>query len=42
MVEDVGTSCATINDTPETSFTPLRHGMDALYDSAGNKPTAIH
>jgi hypothetical protein len=40
MIEDVGTSRATINDTPETSFTP-RHGRDALWDSAGNKPTAI-
>ena len=41
MVEDVGTSCATINDTPVTSFIP-RHGMDALWDSTGNRPTAIH
>lgn len=40
MVVDVGTSCATITDTPVTSFTP-RHGMDALWGSTGNSQTAI-
>ncbi len=28
MLDDVGTSCATTNATPETSFAP-RHGVDA-------------
>jgi hypothetical protein len=41
MVEDVGTSWATTNATPETSFTP-RHGMDAPWNSTGNKPTALY
>ncbi|MEK2474580.1 MULTISPECIES: hypothetical protein [Streptomyces] len=38
MIDDVGTSCATTNVTPETSFAP-RHGMDAPMDWTGNRPT---
>ncbi|WP_265934225.1 hypothetical protein [Actinacidiphila acididurans] len=41
MVVDVGTSWATINDTPETSFTP-RHKVNAPRDKTGNCPTAIY
>lgn len=37
MLDDVGTSCATTNVTPETSFAP-RHGLDALLGFAGNRP----
>ncbi|GGK65308.1 MULTISPECIES: hypothetical protein [Streptomyces] len=37
MLDDVGTSCATTNATPETSFAP-RHGVDALLDWTGNRP----
>ncbi|WP_267881445.1 MULTISPECIES: hypothetical protein [unclassified Streptomyces] len=38
MIDDVGTSCATTNATPETSFAP-RQGMDAPMDWTGNRPT---
>ncbi len=37
MLDDAGTSCATTNVTPETSFTP-RHDGDALRGGAGNRP----
>ncbi|GAA3189514.1 hypothetical protein GCM10017688_53020 [Streptomyces ramulosus] len=37
MIDDVGTSCATINATPETSFAP-RHGMNSPMDWTGNRP----
>ncbi|MET8568054.1 hypothetical protein [Streptomyces sp. NPDC004783] len=40
MLDDVGTSCATTNATPETSFAP-RHGVDALLAWAGNRPVAV-
>jgi hypothetical protein len=36
MIDDVGTSCATTNATPETSFAP-RHGMDAPLGRTGNR-----
>ncbi|GHC36120.1 hypothetical protein GCM10010507_06470 [Streptomyces cinnamoneus] len=39
MIDDVGTSCATTNATPETSFAP-RQGMDAPMDWTGNRPTS--
>ncbi|GHG59772.1 hypothetical protein GCM10018779_26450 [Streptomyces griseocarneus] len=38
MIDDVGTSCATTNATPETSFAP-RQGMNAPMDWTGNRPT---
>ncbi|MFF4603998.1 hypothetical protein ACFY12_14855 [Streptomyces sp. NPDC001339] len=37
MIDDAGTSCATTNATPETSFAP-RQGMDAPMDWTGNRP----
>jgi hypothetical protein len=37
MLDDVGTSCATTNATPETSFAP-RHGVDAPLACTGNRP----
>ncbi|MEV6962606.1 hypothetical protein AB0M97_26180 [Streptomyces sp. NPDC051207] len=40
MLDDVGTSCATTNATPETSFAP-RHGVNALLICAGNRPIVL-
>ncbi|WP_454394886.1 hypothetical protein [Streptomyces sp. JNUCC 63] len=40
MLDDVGTSCATTNATPETSFAP-RHGVDAPLACTGNRPIAV-
>ena len=40
MLDDVGTSCATTNATPETSFTP-RHGVNAPLDWTGNRPIDV-
>ncbi|MEV5987343.1 hypothetical protein AB0L85_20325 [Streptomyces sp. NPDC052051] len=40
MHDDVGTSCATTNATPETSFAP-RHGVNAPPDWAGNRPLYV-
>jgi hypothetical protein len=40
MLDDVGTSCATTNATPETSFAP-RHGVDAPLACTGNRPVAV-
>ncbi|WP_269801031.1 hypothetical protein [Streptomyces jeddahensis] len=40
MLDDVGTSCATTNATPETSFAP-RHGVDAPMGSMGNRPLRV-
>ncbi|MDQ0775852.1 hypothetical protein QF026_004318 [Streptomyces aurantiacus] len=40
MLDDVGTSCATTNATPETSFAP-RHGVDALHGWTGNRPMHV-
>ncbi len=37
MLDDAGTSCATTNATPETSFAP-RHGLDAPLSWTGNRP----
>lgn len=37
MLDDVGTSCATTNATPETSFAP-RHRVDAPTGRTGNRP----
>lgn len=37
MLDDVGTSCATTNATPETSFAP-RHGVNAPLACTGNRP----
>ncbi|GAA2930215.1 hypothetical protein GCM10020221_27500 [Streptomyces thioluteus] len=39
MTDDVGTSCATTNATPETSFAP-RQGMNAPMAWTGNRPLA--
>ncbi|CAM5299715.1 hypothetical protein SALBM135S_03328 [Streptomyces alboniger] len=40
MLDDVGTSCATTNATPETSFAP-RHGVDAPMAWTGNRPVRV-
>ncbi|GGY29749.1 hypothetical protein GCM10010384_41120 [Streptomyces djakartensis] len=40
MLDDVGTSCATTNATPETSFAP-RHGVDAPLACTGNRPIKV-
>lgn len=40
MLDDVGTSCATTNATPETSFAP-RHGVDAPLACTGNRPIHV-
>lgn len=40
MLDDVGTSCATTNATPETSFAP-RHGVDAPLACTGNRPIPV-
>ncbi|WP_234426157.1 hypothetical protein, partial [Streptomyces kebangsaanensis] len=40
MLDDVGTSCATTNATPETSFAP-RHGVDAPPACTGNRPIVV-
>ncbi|RII11925.1 hypothetical protein DSC45_26870 [Streptomyces sp. YIM 130001] len=40
MLDDAGTSCATTNATPETSFAP-RHGVDAPLGRTGNRPIAL-
>jgi hypothetical protein len=36
MLDDVGTSCATTNATPDTSFAP-RQGVNAPLDWTGNR-----
>ncbi|SEG45671.1 hypothetical protein SAMN05216223_105276 [Actinacidiphila yanglinensis] len=41
MVVDVGTSCATIDDTPETSLFTPRHRVDAPWGLSGNRPSPI-
>jgi hypothetical protein len=38
MHDDVGTSCASINATPETSFAPTR-GVDSPMAWTGNRPS---
>lgn len=40
MLDDVGTSCATTNATPETSFAP-RHGLNALRQHGGNRTDGV-
>ncbi|MGW1890393.1 hypothetical protein ACWCP6_08985 [Streptomyces sp. NPDC002004] len=40
MLDDVGTSRATTNATPETSFAP-RHGVDAPLAWTGNRPIGV-